>query len=131
VPESRQFTRADAAKAFHPHLKSTDERIPHPELLAIEKFKLTGAGQRQVQAFAQRVIEDEKAKLQKQAEKEAKKEAATTKTYDGGRWQFKFQDVSVEDVGKDGRSWRGVGWRYGMPHEDRKRGQVKIPTSVP
>jgi hypothetical protein len=131
VPESREFTRKDAARAFHPTLKSSDERIPHPELLAIEKFKLTGAGQREVQAFAAKVIEEEKSKLRRKAEREARREEKSTTTYEGGRWNFKFQDVSVEDVGKDGRSRKGTGWRYGMPHEDRKRGQVKIPTSVP
>ena len=47
-----------------------------------------------------------------------------------GRWDFKFRDISVESVGKDGRDKRGVGARYGFPHEDRKRGQIKIPTRV-
>ena len=47
-----------------------------------------------------------------------------------GRWEFRFRDVSVESVGKDGRDKRGVGARYGIPHEDRKRGQIKIPTRV-
>ena len=130
VPESRHFTRADAAKAFNPHLKSTDERIPHPELLAIEKVRMSGAGARAVADFARDVVEKEKEKLKQRAEREARKEKASTTLYEGKRWQFKFQDVSVEDVGKDGRSRRGVGWRYGMPHEDRKRGQVKIPTSM-
>ena len=48
----------------------------------------------------------------------------------GQRWDFRFQHISVEEAGRDGRGKRGVGWRYGAPHEDRKRGQVKIPTSV-
>jgi hypothetical protein len=130
VPESRAFTRADAAKAFSPHLKSSDERIPHPELLEIERFKLTGKGSGEVSAFARGIVEREQEELKKLAEREAKRETANLKTYEGKRWQFKFQDVSVEDAGRDGRSKKGVGWRYGMPHEDRKRGQVKIPTRV-
>ena len=47
-----------------------------------------------------------------------------------GRWEFRFRDVSVEDAGMDGRGRRGVGARYGMPHEDRKKGMVKIPRRV-
>ncbi len=58
------------------------------------------------------------------------KEARELKVVEGRRWEFRFRDVSVEDAGKDGRGPRGVGWRYGMPHEDRKKGQIKIPTSV-
>jgi len=52
------------------------------------------------------------------------------KTVPGRRWDFVFQDISVDTVGQDGRSPKGVGWRYGFPHEDRKKGQVKIPTKV-
>ena len=130
VPESRQFTRADAAKAFSPYLKSTDERIPHPELLEIERFKNRGAGSAKVAEFARGIVEREKQELRKKAEDEARRELKTTTMYKGGRWNFRFEDVSVEDVGADGRSRKGTGWRYGMPHEDRKRGQVKIPTRV-
>ena len=43
-----------------------------------------------------------------------------------GRWEFRFRDVKVED----GRGRGGVGARYGIPAQDRKRGQVKIPTRV-
>lgn len=47
-----------------------------------------------------------------------------------GRWEFRFRDISVEDAGMHGRGRRGVGARYGMPHEDRKKGMVKIPRRV-
>lgn len=54
------------------------------------------------------------------------------KTVDAGRWSFKIEDVDIaERVGPDGRGRRGVGYRYGMPLDDRKRAMVKIPTSVP
>jgi hypothetical protein len=36
----------------------------------------------------------------------------------------------VDAVGRDGRDHKGVGWRYGVPHQDRKKGVVKIPTKV-
>lgn len=47
-----------------------------------------------------------------------------------GRWEFRFRDIKVENVGSDGRGRNGVGARYGIPHQDRKRGQIKIPTRV-
>ena len=37
---------------------------------------------------------------------------------------------NVDDAGKDGRSRKGTGWRYGVPFYDRRRGEVKIPTKV-
>ena len=41
------------------------------------------------------------------------------------RWEFRFEDVSAEDAGR-----KGLGARYGVPAQDRKKGQVKIPTRV-
>lgn len=57
-------------------------------------------------------------------------EAWTQVVVPGRRWDFKFQDISAEKTGRDGRGRHAVGHRYGMPLEDRKKGQVKIPTSV-
>lgn len=129
--ESRHFTRADAAKVFSPMLLPADERIPHPDLIALERQTAAGMPRDQRQAIQQE--RDAKVQAEKE-EKERKRkewEAKTFQTVPAPRWDFKFQNVSVEDVGKDGRSRSGVGWRYGAPHMDRKRGQVKIPTSVP
>lgn len=58
------------------------------------------------------------------------KEQLTVKKAQTPRWEFRFRNIRVENAGKDGRGARGVGVRYGMPHEDRKKGQVKIPTRV-
>ena len=72
-------------------------------------------------------------KLRRAAAKAKEKEArrvAAIQTVHSGRWDFRFQDVSVDSVGLDGRDPRGVGARYGVPHQDRKKGQVKIPRSV-
>lgn len=76
-------------------------------------------------------IKDEKREARKKELREAE-EKATTKVVprEGGRWEFRFRDISVESVGKDGRDRRGVGARYGIPAQDRKRGQIKIPTRV-
>ncbi|KAI9814540.1 MAG: hypothetical protein M1832_005720 [Thelocarpon impressellum] len=135
--ESRRFTRADAGKAFDATLLPADERIPHPELIELERERNAGLP-REERIARQRTREaDEEAAL---AARQAKRRAVEEKTITtvkpaaeggaGGRWAWRFQDVSVQDAGRDGRDGRGVGWRYGVPHGDRKRGAVKIPTRV-
>ena len=66
----------------------------------------------------------------RRAEDKKQEEIRAQKVVPKRRWDFVFKDVSVEAVGRDGRGHKGVGWRYGFPHEDRKKGQVKIPTKV-
>ncbi len=74
---------------------------------------------------------EKEARVRKLKEKaRLEKEKLTTKVAETARWQFKFKDISVESVGKDGRARGGVGARYGMPFEDRKKGIVKIPRRV-
>ena len=128
--ESRQFTRDDAAKAFSSTLLPAEKRIPHPQLVQLERWNVEEISRpERLQRFAEledkeMAIADEKARRQKEwAER-------TQRTVEGRRWDFKFQDISSEAVGKHGRSNKGVGHRYGMPHTERKRGEVKIPTSV-
>jgi hypothetical protein len=129
VSESRQFTRVDAGKAFDNNLLPADDRIPHPELVLAERELAAGLSFEERKRLAEERFAAEQAK--KEAE-EAKKqeELRNLKTVPKRRWDFVFKDVSVENAGKDGRGPNGVGWRYGFPHEDRKKGQVKIPTSV-
>lgn len=128
--ESRQFTRADAAKVFSPTLLPADDRIPHPELIQLEREAAQQIPREQRLA----AIQARDLKLQKEKEKREQRqkewEAKNLRTVAGTRWDFNFTNVSVEAVGKDGRAKGGVGWRYGNPHGDRKRGAVKIPTSV-
>ncbi|OJD32271.1 ribosomal protein s35 mitochondrial protein [Diplodia corticola] len=127
--ESRHFTRADAAKAFAPDLLPADQRIPQPGLVEVERDQLVGLSfDERVERQKERNARNAEEQLRRKA-KQAAKEARTQRVL-GRRWDFKFQDFSVEQVGRDGRGGAGVGWRYGMPHEDRKRGQVKIPTRV-
>lgn len=130
VAESRQFTRVDAGKAFDNDLLPADDRIPHPEMVQVERDTISGmSASERLERAKERLISQMKEKTEKEeAAKEAEK-AALTKVA-GRRWDFVIQDVSVESVGKNGRDYRGVGWRYGLPHEDRKKGVVKIPTSV-
>lgn len=128
--ESRQFTRADAAKVFSDTLLPADARIPHPELIELEKAAASDSS-RAERIEAQRA-RDAKAAEEKEGKERRQKEweERNRRTFEGQRWDFKFTNVSVEAVGKDGRGRGGVGWRYGNPLNDRKRGMVKIPTSV-
>lgn len=129
--ESRQFTRADAAKVFDEHLLPADERVPHPELIHSARETLAGvlSNQRRENATARAEAVMQK-KMAYEQYKRLKEERSTKVVATGGRWDFKFREVSVDDAGATGRGPRGTGWRYGVPHMDRKRGTIKIPTSV-
>ncbi|KAI1278837.1 eukaryotic mitochondrial regulator protein-domain-containing protein [Xylaria sp. FL0933] len=130
--ESRHFTREDAAKAFHPTLLSADKRVPHPELIEMEREIEQGrppwdASER----FKQAVMESERKAAEKQVAKAAFEEKKTTRV-NTERFEFRFKKFNSENVGVKGRSRAAVGWRYGAPHDDRAKGhQIKIPTSVP
>ncbi|KAK1065687.1 hypothetical protein LTR74_007725 [Friedmanniomyces endolithicus] len=128
--ESRQFTREDAAKVFSAKLLPADQRIPFPMLVDLEKWKLEGLDRQQRQA--RQVQKDRDAREEAAAKETARIEwqERTQRVVKGRRWDFAFQDISAEKVGRDGRGREAVGYRYGMPHVDRKRGVIKIPTSV-
>jgi hypothetical protein len=128
--ESRQFTRVDAARAFSPILLPADNRIPHPELITLEREHLDGLS-RQERFDRQAARDAEAAALKaREEEKRAAYEAKKIRVVPGRRWDFKFEDVSVEKAGRDGKGRHAVGVRYGTVHMDRKRGQIKIATSV-
>ena len=126
VSESRRFTRVDAGKIFSPTLLPADDRIPHPELVELAKANNNAA------IREEKVIElRDRGRIEaaKKEEREARKRAAI-QTVHSGRWDFRFENINVESVGRDERSLKGVGARYGVPHQDRKRGQIKIPRLV-
>ncbi|KZM23481.1 uncharacterized protein EKO05_0000256 [Ascochyta rabiei] len=129
VAESRHFTREDAGKAFDNNLLPADERIPHPELVKAERELASGLSFEERRKLAEERFVAQSA--QKKREEEAKQaEMRAQKVVPQRRWDFVFKDISVESAGRNGRDARGVGWRYGLPHQDRKKGQVKIPTKV-
>jgi Eukaryotic mitochondrial regulator protein len=127
--ESRHFTREDAAKVFSERLLPADLRVPHPELAEMHKDFKAGLSQEEREERQREREEIADLKRQRIAAKKAKQEAAVKKV-DTGRVEFRFTEISVDAAGKDGRGFKGVGWRYGHPHMDRSRGSVKIPTSV-
>ncbi|OAL43726.1 hypothetical protein IQ07DRAFT_523347 [Pyrenochaeta sp. DS3sAY3a] len=129
VAESRRFTRVDAGKAFDNKLLPADLRIPHPELVQAERELESGLSFDERKRLAVQRFEAETKKKQLQ-EKMKQDELRALKVVPQRRWDFVFQNVSVEDAGRDGKGAAAAGWRYGVPHQDRKRGIPKIPTKV-
>lgn len=131
------FTREDAAKVFHRNLLPADERIPHPELVELSRERQQGLSREErKQRQRERTRKEEEDYMEREKRKREREERLVTKIFPenegghGGRWEWRVRNINVHDVGKDGRASTGTGWRYGVPHQDRKRGQVKIPTEV-
>src|SRR4051812_34509067 len=127
--ESRVFTRADAAKVFDENLLPADDRVPHPELALMHKDFLAGMPKEDIEARQAKRDAIAESKKEWYRRNEAKK-LAGLKVVDKPRWEFRITPVNVDDVGKDGRGYNGVGWRYGVPLMDRSRGQHKIPRTA-
>ena len=130
VSESRHFTRRDAGTAFDRDLLPAEDRVPHTELVQIEKWKHEGLvpGER---IERQRAANDmEETKRKERAKRRRAREAQEVTKAETSRSIFRFQDISIETIDRDRRNSKGVGARYGIPHEDRKKGQIKIPTRV-
>ncbi|KAL8790105.1 MAG: hypothetical protein Q9213_000807 [Squamulea squamosa] len=130
VPESMHFNRASAAKAFSRDLLPADKRIPHPEMVELAKVAAQHRGREDVLRERRKELEQQEAAiLNLKREQKAAQEAAAKKI-DTPRWQFRFENIKAESAGRDGRAKGGVGARYGIPPQDRKKGQIKIPTKV-
>lgn len=150
APESRHFTREDAAKAFNEKMLSADARMPHKQLVKHhrrvaklppsvakkpvdeDKVDEDTADEKTPQKqswdqFVEDAREAERADVLRDASKK-EFENKITLAIPTDRAEFRFKTMVVDDVGPDGRSRRGVGWRYGAPYEDRKKDQVKHPT---
>ena len=131
APESRRFTRVDAGKAFDPGLLPADERLPHPQLVKAEASPAEDTADAR-RAVVERAWAETEGKDQERVERRRRQdewEARRTRTVPAGRWEFRIRDVTV-DRASVGRHVPGVGARYGVPPQDRKKGQVKIPTRV-
>ncbi|KAK4188987.1 eukaryotic mitochondrial regulator protein-domain-containing protein [Podospora australis] len=130
VSETRQFTRADAAKAFGEHILPPDVKLRIPELIDLQKAIQKGVDPAQAeQDFIDKVADHERRFARRQQSLQ-RKEADNKIHFQAKRCEFRFEKINVDTVGKDGRARGGVGWRYGVPHNDRRRGLIKIPTSV-
>ncbi|KAL4903963.1 hypothetical protein BDW74DRAFT_155735 [Aspergillus multicolor] len=116
-------------------LQPADARIPHPALIAFERDRIARPNE------MTSVVKDHMARLQEEeaAEEERKRRAEERResriqhiTPEESRFEFRIKDVVVskETTGVDGRGAKAPGRRYGVPSDDRKKGQVKIPTRV-
>ncbi|KXJ90575.1 eukaryotic mitochondrial regulator protein-domain-containing protein [Microdochium bolleyi] len=129
--ESRHFTRKDAAKVFNEDMLPLDKRVQIPELITLEKDIASGtAPYEAAQKFKKSVRDSEFKTAEKARVRATAAESAVTRVRTD-RFDLRFQDFNAEAVGTDGRRRSAIGARYGVPHYDRAKGQVKIPTSVP
>lgn len=130
TPESKQFNRTDAGKAFDRTLLPAEARIPHPQLVEIQSRVNDGINRVEVARLQRSKLNKEnEIRMRRIQAQKAKLERDTTR-HDTPRWQFRFREMNAEDAGRDGRQGGAVGWRYGLPLPDRKKGQIKIPTHV-
>ncbi|PKY06266.1 hypothetical protein P168DRAFT_288213 [Aspergillus campestris IBT 28561] len=116
-------------------LQPAEARIPHPHLVALERYRLAHSEEPREsnKYYRTRLLEQERLEGEQRAQAAAREEQSTNKVAPAAsRFEFRFRDVefSEETVGHDGRGSIAPGRRYGVPSEDRKKGQVKIPTSV-
>lgn len=116
-------------------LKPADARIPHPHLIAYAKDRrndnLRGNQEEVARRYEERLNDDAEARAKARERKFAQDEKKKTRV-ETNRWQYVVTDVKVsrQGTGRDGRGNGSPGMRYGLPHEDRKKGQIKIPTKV-
>ncbi|KAH7308540.1 eukaryotic mitochondrial regulator protein-domain-containing protein [Stachybotrys elegans] len=129
--ESRHFTREDAAKAFSEDLLSADGRSAHQNRIKMEKKVLRGTERDVAAAEFRTAAQREEEKFARRLQKAKELEDSLTKRFSTDRFEFRIKTINAETVGVNGRSPTAVGWRYGAPHEDRKKGLVKIPSAVP
>ena len=121
APEAMDFTRRDAGKVFHRGLLPAEDRIPHPDLVETAREEIQGMPARERTRAKHERWEAEQQRVKERQEAAKKKRAEHETVVKGKRWDFKFERVHAD---------KAIGWRYGMPLEDRKKGQVKIPTRV-
>lgn len=134
-PDPRHIERVGKGDDEHEVLLPADVRIPHPQLIAMERDRITNPNEyhERRQQHQQRMKKLEEVEQErKRSEKERAEKRLTRIDPEASRFEFRFKDVVVskETTGPDGRGHTAPGRRYGVPTYDRKKGQVKIPTKV-
>ncbi|KAH8884221.1 hypothetical protein GQ53DRAFT_752272 [Thozetella sp. PMI_491] len=130
TPESRSFTREHAARAFGDRIVPVDKALQIPELIEYERELSRNVNPDEAHENFRKAVRDSETRI---AESETKKlrEAQESKVrVANDRFEFRFTAYNAENIGPGGRSKDAVGWRYGVPHSDRKKGQIKIPPRV-
>jgi Eukaryotic mitochondrial regulator protein len=129
VSESRAFTRADAGEAFERGLLPAEKRIPHPQMVRMLNDATLPTNARERVEELQRQMREQDTKAEDKARGKHRRRVQNTTRVQGKRADFCFENVVVNEASV-GRTTPGIGSRYGVPHQDRKKGEVKIPRSV-
>lgn len=116
-------------------LQPADVRIPHPHMVALERDRIAYPNERLAVADRQasRLERQDKAEQERRDLAQARREKKLkTVSPEESRFEYRIQETryTKETTGPDGRAPWAVGRRYGVPHRDRTRGTVKIPTRV-
>ncbi|KAH8433081.1 mitochondrial 37S ribosomal protein mS45 [Aspergillus melleus] len=129
-----QIERVGKGAGRHQVLQPADARIPHPHLVAHERRRATHPDEhRENRKLYEKRLKSVEAAEQAIRENQARNQGLVHKVRpESSRFEFRFKDVVVskETTGADGRGYDAPGRRYGVPSYERKKGQIKIPTSV-
>ncbi|PLB53747.1 hypothetical protein P170DRAFT_371996 [Aspergillus steynii IBT 23096] len=129
-----QIERVGKGTERHQVLQPADVRIPHPHLVAHERRRANFPDEvRENRKIYEKRLKEIEAAEKAIRENQARNDGQVLKVQpESSRFEFRFKDVVVskETTGTDGRGHAAPGRRYGVPSYDRKKGQVKIPTSV-
>ncbi|CAG7936065.1 unnamed protein product [Penicillium salamii] len=116
-------------------LQPADVRIPHPHMVALERDRIAHPNERRAVAErqTQRLERQDAAEQQRRDRAQARREKKLqTFTPEKSRFEYRIRETTYTEqtTGSDGRAPWAAGRRYGVPHRDRTRGEVKIPTRV-
>ncbi|KAJ5775381.1 uncharacterized protein N7511_000392 [Penicillium nucicola] len=116
-------------------LQPADARIPHPHMIGLERDRLEFPNERQTvqRRHSERLSRQESLEQEARQRVQERREASQkTVSPADSRFDYRIQDTKFTKAttGANGRAPWAVGRRYGVPHEDRTRGAVKIPTRV-
>lgn len=116
-------------------LLPADARIPHPHMIdyykdAEDPTLKQNSTERSRRHNARMQLDEVERKLAEERRKE--REDRRTIRVETPRWDVLVKEVRAtrEGTGLDGRGTKSPGVRYGVPSQDRKRGQHKLPTKV-
>ncbi|KAI2728014.1 hypothetical protein CBS147326_4909 [Penicillium roqueforti] len=116
-------------------LQPADVRIPHPHMVALERDLLAHPNERLAVSEKQskRLKRQDAIEKERRERLQARREKKlTVVSPEDSRFDYRIKDTiyTPETTGADGRGSKAVGRRYGVPHRDRTRGEIKIPTRV-
>lgn len=143
-PTIEHVGKGSAADPAQQVLLPADARIPHPEQVAFERDRRRSGNsnwRERARRFEARLAQQHAAEEQRRQAVAERRTAGVLRVVpsssaDTGarpaRFEYRFSDVVVsrETTGALGRGAAAPGRRYGVPSDERKKGQVKIQTRV-